>query len=240
YRMTAESFRTLLGKLGNLLDNVDNRNYLAPEIQLLTALRFYGTGVFQHVDGDLMNISQPTVSRIVAKVSKIIASKAQEFILFPSPAECKKEQDKFYQIAGFPGIIGVIDCTHIEVKVPKDLQERYRNRKNKVTLNIQAIVGSDMRFTNFVARWPGSVHDSRILQRSEINSKLEAGCYPGYLLGDAGYPCKRYLLTPLANRQTISEKRYQKRFVKSRLIVEQTFGCWKWKFFCLMKGLRTD
>ncbi|RWS19272.1 putative nuclease HARBI1-like protein [Leptotrombidium deliense] len=169
----------------------------------------------------------------------ILAGKARDFISFPTPAECKQEQDSFFQIAGFPGIIGVIDCTHVEVKVPVELQERYRNRKNKISLNIQAIVGNDMRFTNFVARWPGSVHDARILRRSEINSKLDAGMYPGYLLGDAGYPCKRYLLTPLANPETMPEKKYQKKFVKSRLIVEQTFGCWKWKFYCLMKGLRT-
>ncbi|RWS18820.1 putative nuclease HARBI1-like protein, partial [Leptotrombidium deliense] len=112
----------------------------------------------------------------------------------------------------------VIDCTHFEIKVPKDLQERYRNRKNKITLNIKAIVRSDMRFTNLVARWLGSVHDAKILGRSEINIKLEAGSYPGYLLGDGGYPCKRYLLTPLGNPETIPEKRYQKRFIKSRLI----------------------
>ncbi|RWS19985.1 putative nuclease HARBI1-like protein [Leptotrombidium deliense] len=241
YRMSKHCFEKLLSFIGNSLDNVDNRNHPpAPEIQLLTALRYYATGVFQHVDGDLMNLSQATVCRIVAKVSNILAGKAREIIHFPEPADCQAEQDGFFQIAGFPGVIGVIDCTHVEIKVPKVKQERYRNRKNKTTLNVQVIIGCDMRFTNIVCRWPGSVHDSRIFRRSKINSSLNAGNYSGHLLGDAGYGCKKYLLTPLSNPVTIAEKRYQKRFIKTRLLVEQTFGCWKWKFHSLLKGLRSS
>ena len=33
---------------------------------------------------------------------------------------------------------------------------------------------SDLKFTNIVARWPGSVHDSRIFQSSRLCGQLES------------------------------------------------------------------
>ncbi|RWR99594.1 putative nuclease HARBI1-like protein [Leptotrombidium deliense] len=109
--------------------------------------------MFQHVDDDLMNLSQGTV---------ILAGKAREIIPFPEPADCQMEQDGFFQIAGSPGGIGVFDCTHITKEVPKVKQKRYRNRKNKTTLNVEVIVGCDMRLSNIVCRWLGIVHGSEI------------------------------------------------------------------------------
>ena len=50
-------------------------------------------------------------------------------------------------------------------------------------------------FTNIVAQWPGSVHDSRVINNSEICAKFENGEIEG-VLGDAGYSCLPYLMTP--------------------------------------------
>ncbi|KAH7963569.1 hypothetical protein HPB52_021645 [Rhipicephalus sanguineus] len=45
-------------------ENADGRKFpLPPLMQLLIALRFYGAGTFQLVSGNLVNVSQPTVSR---------------------------------------------------------------------------------------------------------------------------------------------------------------------------------
>ncbi|RWR99123.1 hypothetical protein B4U79_00028, partial [Dinothrombium tinctorium] len=40
--------------------------------------------------------------------------------------------------------IGAIDGTHIEVL--KSAQEKFRNRKNRISVNVQAVVDADMRF----------------------------------------------------------------------------------------------
>jgi len=55
------------------------------------------------------------------------------------------------------------------------------------------------RIVDVVARWPGSTHDSRMLRNSGLFQLMEGRGLPGehsYLLGDSGYPCKRWLLTP--------------------------------------------
>ena len=59
-------------------------------------------------------------------------------------------------------------------------------------------------------RWAGSTHDSRILRESELFDKFSNGTYRGYLLGDSGYGCSRWLLTPLENPSTEAERLYNR------------------------------
>ena len=55
------------------------------------------------------------------------------------------------------------------------------------------------------AEWPGSCHNSHILRSSDLYSQFECGEYDGYLLGDSGYPCKTWLLTPFINPCGVSK-----------------------------------
>ncbi|KAH7940930.1 hypothetical protein HPB49_008165 [Dermacentor silvarum] len=123
YRFTKRTVQQLLDRLP-LRENTDGRGFpVPPLLQLLITLRFYGAGTFQIVTGDLVNVSQPTVSR--------------------------------------------------------------------------GITGPDLQFYDVVASWPGSAHDSRIFDSSRARVLYETGAIPGILLGDMGYACRSYLMTPL-------------------------------------------
>ncbi|CAH0719086.1 unnamed protein product, partial [Brenthis ino] len=91
---------------------------ISPVIQVLLALRFYATGNFQIVCGDLHKINQSTASKFVAKISKALALKVRQFIKFPNVSEQGNVKVMYHRIAGFPGVIGCIDCTHIPIKNP--------------------------------------------------------------------------------------------------------------------------
>ena len=57
-------------------------------------------------------------------------------------------------------------------------------------MNAQAVCSHDLKLTNIVARWPGSVHDSRIFRNSRLCAKFENHDYNGILLSDPGYTLK--------------------------------------------------
>ena len=66
------------------------------------------------------------------------------------------------------------------------------------------------------------------------------GMYDGHLLGDSGYPCRKYLLTPYADADTPSKVRFNTAFGRTRVRIEQTFGILKWRFSCLQRSLHVS
>ncbi|XP_062580613.1 putative nuclease HARBI1 isoform X2 [Saccostrea cucullata] len=69
------------------------------------------------------------------------------------------------------------------------------------------VCDANFQFTSVCASWPGSVHDSRIWRESFLCRQFERGEHNGILLGDSGYPCRRYLMTPYLNPQTNAHQR---------------------------------
>ena len=107
------------------------------------------------------------------------------------------------------GVVGVIDGCHIPIQSPGGNDaELFRNRKGFFSINVQGICDANLNFTNIVARWYGSAHDSRVFENSNVFSELESGEAPAMLLGDSGYPLLPFLMTPLKKPTTNAEKRF--------------------------------
>lgn len=95
FRMNKNSFNVLLAMVKDDLTVSDKRNNpVSAKDQLLIALRFFATGSFQVVSGDLIGFSQPTISRIVIRVATLLAAKRPKFIAFPLPSEESKVNKK--------------------------------------------------------------------------------------------------------------------------------------------------
>jgi hypothetical protein len=62
--------------------------------------------------------------------------------------------------------------------------------------------------------------------------------YDGIILGDSGYPCLPYLLTPYITTPTQSHTKFNNSLCKTRVRIEQTFGILKKRFMCLSEKLR--
>ena len=96
-------------------------------------------------------------------------------------------------------------------------------------------------FTNVVARWPGSTHDSHVFRISNICSYLQnnhRSLDDGVLLGDSGYACSPFFMTPCATTRTPSQEAYNSAHTKTRVVIEQTFGRWKRRFHVLHAEIR--
>jgi len=123
----------------------------------------------------------------------------------------------FHSRPKMPGIIGAIDCTHVAIQSPgSDDAEIYRNRKGFFSINVQLVCEPTGYIMDVVARWPGSVHDSTIFDNSQLRAMLETQQTRGCLVGDNGYACRRYMLTPLNYPNTAAERAYNSAQVLGR------------------------
>ena len=97
----------------------------------------------------------------------------------------------------------------------------YVNRKQYYSINVQAVCDSEAMISNIVARWPGSTHDCRVFENSLIAEKFRNGSIDGI---HSGYPCGRYLITPILlprtmpNLATITRKGKQKGLSRGALV----------------------
>jgi hypothetical protein len=218
----------------------DRNHSLTPINQLLITLRFYATGTFQLVVGDTFAVSKPTVCRVVHKVTAAIASLRAKYIKFPATAKEKRDvMNQFFTTSRLPGVLGAIDCTHVAIQSPGGNDaETFRNRKGYFSVNVQLVCDHGCYITDVVARWPGSVHDSTIFDSSHVRAILETRPADGYLVGDGGYACRSYLLTPLSNPGTDAERAFNQAQISARNCIERTNGLLKRRFPALQYGLR--
>ncbi|XP_025158423.1 putative nuclease HARBI1 isoform X2 [Harpegnathos saltator] len=152
FRFNKESvIHGILPEIEEGLARNNNRGLpIRPVYQLLICLRFYATGSFQAVLGDTIIVSQPTISRVVFRVSILLARIFNRFIKMPSTPDAIRENHNLFKDIGsraggigLPGIDGAIDCTHVRLVGTKlqNIEEIYRNRKGYLSLNVQAVVG---------------------------------------------------------------------------------------------------
>lgn len=136
-------------------------------------------------------------------------------------------------------MVGCIDGSHVPIKKPSTVDyEEYRCRKGFFSINVQAVCSPNLKFTNIVSRWKGATHDARMWNSSHLFSRFETGEISGYLLGDNGYPCSSFLLTPFISPSSEPEQRYNRAHIMTRNTIERTFGVWKQRFSCLRSTLR--
>ncbi|XP_055957011.1 putative nuclease HARBI1, partial [Patella vulgata] len=142
--------------------------------------------------------------------------------------------------SGFPKVLGCVDGTQIKIATPNKNENDFVNRKGVHALNVQMICDPKFRITSLCANWPRSVHDSRIWRQCELNNQFQNGIHNGLLLGDSGYPCLTYLMTPFLNPTNRHEENFNTSLCRTRVLIEQTFGILKRRFALLHYGIRSS
>ncbi|XP_034169595.2 putative nuclease HARBI1 [Pangasianodon hypophthalmus] len=155
---------------------------------LCVALRFFANGSFLYNVGDAEHISKATVCRTVRKVCLALKRFLRISVVFPGHKPLRVIKEEFHRIAGFPNVVGCIDGTHIPITAPSEHEADSVNRRTIHSINVQIICDA-AHITNVEAKWPGSVHDSRMYRESTLSNRLECGEIDGFLPGDRGYPC---------------------------------------------------
>lgn len=114
FRVSKETVLYLDSVFGSSIKPLTKRNRaLQPIDQILITFRFYATGSYQRVIGDIFHVEQPTVHRVVHKVTSKIAGMKSLFINMPTNEEFVDVANGFYAIAGFPRVIGAVLQFHV-------------------------------------------------------------------------------------------------------------------------------
>lgn len=187
-------------------------------------LRYLGSASLQPTVSDAHNLSQPTVSLCITRVCNALIEKKNNFIYWPT----SQRTVQFLEIAGFPRSVGVFDGTHIRIQQPYKNPNAFINRKQYPSINVCAVSDPSHKFTFISVRWPGSCHDSFVLKQTKLWDEYEDGLREGVILGDSGYPCRRWLMTPVSIER--NEEAYNTAHKKARVIIECAFGMLKKRF----------
>lgn len=91
----------------------------------------------------------------------------------------------------FLGVSGCIDGSHIKILPPKEHPNSYCNRKSYHSVLLQGVCDNRKLFTHVYAGEPGSIHDSRLFEKSDLFNGIQTGefTFPNdsHILGDLAY-----------------------------------------------------
>lgn len=144
FRLNKEAFKYVLERITPKLKQPIRSTHLPNILKLAVTMRILAEGSYQKGSGNDFNVSmsQSSVSNVFREcIEAMHRVLCHEWIVFPTD-EVEKQQIKehFFNRTGFPGVIGCIDGTHINIISPeKEEQFKYRNRKGFFSLNATVV-----------------------------------------------------------------------------------------------------
>lgn len=88
---------------------------------------------------DRFNITKSSLERIIKTISVFLSNLAPSVVTWPNADE-KLQIAAHFNENGFPGVIGAIDGSHIEIDKPDDDPESYINRKGYYSIQVSTLI----------------------------------------------------------------------------------------------------
>ncbi|XP_043283152.1 putative nuclease HARBI1 [Venturia canescens] len=141
----------------------------------------------------------------------------------------------FAATSDFPNVIGEIDGTHINIRVPHNNPECYVNRKGHHSIQLQAVCDHERRFTHCLSGHVDSVHDQRVFRLSEVNEYLNnSRKFPHdcHLVEDSAYTVHKHLMVPYRDNGHLTERQRNYNFchASASITIERAFAMLKGRF----------
>lgn len=182
---------------------------------------------------DRFNVTEFTVLRVRARICNVVLRYLrQKYIAWPKDGDVQSVVTAFKDKAQFPGVLGAVDSSHIQIRPPKDHPQTYVNRKGFHSVILQAVCREDMRYTHVFCGWPGSCHDSRVLKNSDLWENGSQMCGQNHLISDGGFPVRRWLMTPYRDNGHLNatQRHYNYCLSSTRQVIERSFSLLKGRF----------
>uniref|UniRef100_K7GFC3 DDE Tnp4 domain-containing protein n=1 Tax=Pelodiscus sinensis TaxID=13735 RepID=K7GFC3_PELSI len=144
---------------------------------------------------------------------------------------------------------GAINGMHIPIRALEYQASQYINCKGYFSVLLQAVSDHRGQFMDINVGWSGKAHDARVFH-NYVCQRLHAGTFfpdrhirvgdvdmPICLVGDAAYPLHPWLMKPYTGHLNPSQKAFNARLTRVRIVVEGAFGHLKARFRCLLTCL---
>ncbi|XP_035676202.1 protein ANTAGONIST OF LIKE HETEROCHROMATIN PROTEIN 1-like [Branchiostoma floridae] len=250
------------------------RDAISAEKRLAVTMYWLASGDLFRTVADLFGISEGSVCVIIHGVCKAIVDVLlPQYIRWPTGERLRANIRGYEEVRNFPQCGGAIDGTHIPVRAPAGEGPDFHNRKGWYSMLLQGTVDYlysphpfRTRFTDISIGFPGSVHDARVLRKSDIFKRGDRGTLfpqvffvllcvwqdltkeidgvqvPVMLLGDPAYPLLPWLMKGYADNGRLDRAKthFNFRLSSARMTVECAFGRLKGRWRCLAKRLDVD
>ena len=239
--------------------NTQLRDAIPAEKRVAISLWRLGTGEVYRSISRNFGVGCKTANIILLEFLLALCEHYNEFVHFPdSDYEIRRSIDRFSEISAMPQVLAAIDGTYIPIRAPEDDNDDFICRKGYHSMILQAIVGADTEIYDALTRFPGSMHDARVLRLSSFFHKatngrvaaLTAGPLQNingvdvapYIVGDGAYPLSEWLLKPYPRIGVLAqdEKRFNKEISKARVKVEHCYGILKGLWRILRQAIQDD
>ncbi|XP_056006179.1 putative nuclease HARBI1 [Ostrea edulis] len=237
FRLTKQTFTRLFREIEpNIAKDVrtQGRQPILTEKRAMVGLWYLCNTTSMREISLLFGISQSTVFDCVHDFCDALCSVRNRIISWPGPQRQQEISDHFEAECQIPGIVGIIDGSHITLTSVPNGDQDYINRKGYPSLQLQLIVDHILLITDSFVGWPGCTHDARVFRNSDIHDELENGILNPqfFIIGDSAYPLKPYLMTPFRDngRLTVPKRHYNRKLSTSRQSVERAIGLLKCRF----------
>lgn len=172
-----------------------------------------------------------------------MSSITPRFIKWPRGEEALRVIEEFQRAKSFPGVIGSVDGSLIQIRAPKIDAASYICRKNYPAIHLQAVCNARSLFTHCYAGHAGFVHDARVFRNSPLAEFIQRPdeYFPSnsHLLGDAAYSIHPHVITPFRDNGhlTVRQKNFNYCLSSTRMVIERVFGLLKTRFRILLDCL---
>ena len=218
-----------------------------PIQQVCIALNHYGGGHFQRISAWCAGVSQNGARLSILRVTEALVRRKSEFINMPGTDQMQDTAQRMLEKFHLPGFAFAVDGVQMRFTeaprgIPDDkVQQMFWCRKQFFSLNVQ-VVGNDKFIYDVDVGWPGSTHDARCWNRSEVKRVVEEQ-KRFYIAGDSGYPISDNLIKPYPINESSRDRRkrkFNRRLSGLRTVMSEClFGVWKRRWPAL-KNLRMD
>lgn len=140
--------REVMEQLSNRYENSEYWNYqegdsekISP-LKMLTVFLWFASNEAAsfRVVADRFGITKSSLHKIVKRVTYFLSNLSPEIIKWPTDQE-KVAIEQFFAEKEFPGVIGIIDATHIRIDKPHDDPDSYYNRKHFFSIQVRYVCG---------------------------------------------------------------------------------------------------